>query len=179
MERVLGPLFILRSLLKQRIDVEVAKTNTSFWLLRFQILICVVPQFVAVIRHDLSCVFLLSPSFFLSDLGRVDSEGEVSLDSLESLLSFNCFFFLSFLALSEVSGSWIEADGRVEVRPYLWICPQDSSLSRSGLCARWCERVDFFGGPVYQSFVHRNSVVGSFWPQLSPLLLLAPHCCPG
>ena len=32
---------------------------------------------------------------------------------------------------------------------------------------------------MYQSLVRKNLVVGPPWPRLSPLLLLAPHSCPG
>ena len=50
-------------------------------------------------------------------------EAGVSLDSLESLLSLYCFFFLSFLALLENSGL-VEADVGVEAGPL----PLDLSL---------------------------------------------------
>ena len=59
-----------------------------------------------------SFLFLL---LFLSPTSvTLTPEAGVFLDFLESLLSLCCFFFLSFLALSEGSESWVEADTRVE-----------------------------------------------------------------
>ena len=57
--------------------MEIAETDTSF--LAFGVwdrtLVCIVPQFVAVITRDLAWVLLLSSSFLVSDLGPVDSGG--------------------------------------------------------------------------------------------------------
>ena len=74
-----------------------------------------------------SFFFLL---FFLSPtLVALTPEARMSLNFLESLMFLCCFFFLSFLALSEDSGS-VEADAGVETGAL-------SLDSSPGLIAPW------------------------------------------